>query len=91
MPSRTPARGPSDLNRYAGVGVQFAGTIGVFAYAGYWADGKLGSSPWLMIVGVFLGFGGGLTSLVHKISPSTRPSDAAPVSPPESPKNDDDR
>ena len=75
MPSRPNSRGQRDLNRYAGVGVQFAATIGVFAFAGYWADGKLGSSPWLMIVGVFVGFGGGLASLVSKLSPKSRPTD----------------
>jgi F0F1-type ATP synthase assembly protein I len=91
MPSRTTSRGASDLNRFAGVGVQFAGTIGVFAYAGYWADGKLDSSPWLMIVGVFMGFGGGLVSLVHKLGPRTPVSDSVPDTPPESPTNDDDR
>jgi len=75
MPSRPTPRGPSNLNRYAGVGVQFAATLGVFTYVGYWADGKLGTSPWLMIVGVFVGFGGGLTSLVYKVSPKSRSTD----------------
>lgn len=28
----------------------------VSALVGYWADGYFGSSPWLMIVGVVLGF-----------------------------------
>jgi F0F1-type ATP synthase assembly protein I len=75
MPTRTNSRGQGDLSRYAGVGVQFAATIGVFTFAGYWADGKLDSSPWLMIVGVFVGFGSGLVSLIYKFSPQSRRTD----------------
>jgi F0F1-type ATP synthase assembly protein I len=58
-----------DHFRFAGVGVHFAATIGVFALLGYWADRFLGTSPWLLLVGVFLGFGLGLTSLVAKLGP----------------------
>ena len=75
MPSRTNPRASGDLQRYAGVGVQFAATIGVFTFVGHWADGKLGSSPWLMIVGVFVGFATGLVSLIYKFSPKPRQTD----------------
>ncbi|HED65744.1 MAG TPA: AtpZ/AtpI family protein [Planctomycetes bacterium] len=61
-----------DLYRFAGVGLHFGATIGFFAWLGYWADGKLGSSPWLLLVGVFLGFGLGLWSLVSKFGPRKR-------------------
>jgi len=57
----------ADYARYAGVGCQFGATIVLFAAAGWWLDGKLGSSPWLLIVGVFTGFGGGLYALVKKV------------------------
>jgi F0F1-type ATP synthase assembly protein I len=56
--------------------MQFSAVIGVFAWAGWWLDGKLGSAPWLLIVGVFLGFLGGLISLVSKIPSSTKKSSA---------------
>ena len=56
-----------DMFRYAGVGAHFAATIGLFAWFGYWADGRWGTGPWLLLVGVFLGFGLGLRSLVAKL------------------------
>ena len=71
----TDRRDRGDLSRYAGVGVQFAATIGVFALGGYWLDAKLETGPWLMIVGVFAGFALGLTSLIYKFSPPKEPND----------------
>lgn len=80
MPSRhTDEAGPQarpQAFRYAGLGVQFAAVIGVFAWAGWWVDSKLGSEPWLLIVGVFLGFLGGLISLVSKVPSSTKKKSA---------------
>ena len=57
----------SDYARYGGLGLQFAMTIAVFALGGWWLDGKLGWSPWLLLTGVFLGFFGGLISMVKKV------------------------
>lgn len=57
----------ADYARYAGLGLQFAATIALFALGGWWLDGWLGSSPWLLILGVFTGFMGGLISLVKKV------------------------
>ncbi len=59
----------SVLYRYAGVGTQFAATLGVFGFVGYWLDEKCGSQPWFLLVGIFLGFGLGLYSMVSKLSP----------------------
>ena len=72
----TPATGPygADYARYAGLGLQFAGSIGVFALLGWWLDEKLGTSPWLLLLGVFTGFGGGLYALVKKVPGVTRGS-----------------
>ena len=57
-----------DSIRYAGVGLQFAATMAAFALLGWWIDGKLGSRPWLLLVGVFAGFGLGFYSLVSKFA-----------------------
>lgn len=59
----------SDLYRYAGVGLHFGATIGLFAWVGYLADARMESSPWFLLLGVFLGFGLGLRSLVAKLGP----------------------
>jgi F0F1-type ATP synthase assembly protein I len=73
-----PSEGPlGDLYRYSGMGLQFAAAVGVFALLGHWLDGRLDSSPWLLLIGVFLGFGGGLYSMLKKLPPSSgvRPKD----------------
>ena len=63
-----------DLTRYSGLGVQFAATVGLFAFVGNWLDGHWNSGPWLLITGVFLGFGLGLYSMIEKLPSSARAS-----------------
>ena len=48
-------RQAGNFGKYAGVGIQFAVSIIVFLYAGQWIDGKLGTGPWGMMIGVFVG------------------------------------
>lgn len=67
----TGARRAGDLYRYSGLGMQFAASIIAFAALGWFIDRKLGSMPWLLIVGVFVGFGAGMYSLLKKIGPPT--------------------
>lgn len=57
--------------QYAGAGVQFGLTICLFALLGRWLDGRFDTSPWLLILGVLVGFGGGTYSLLKKVSRST--------------------
>ncbi|MEM6571527.1 MAG: AtpZ/AtpI family protein [Planctomycetota bacterium] len=52
----------------AGAGLQYGLTIGVFALIGIWLDGKLGTSPWLLVAGVVLAVVGGTISLLKKFS-----------------------
>ena len=68
---RSPRVLSSGYARFAGVGIHFAVTILVFAYGGYRLDLWLDSSPWFLLVGVFLGFFGGLVSMVSKIQKVT--------------------
>lgn len=68
--SRPPSPVSNDLFRFAGLGTQFAATLGVFGGLGWWLDTKLGSSPWLLIIGIFAGFGLGLYSMIKKLGPS---------------------
>jgi F0F1-type ATP synthase assembly protein I len=73
MPSSAPnerQRQQSDYVRYAGLGMQFAGTFLLFGAFGYWLDGQLGTRPWLMIVGIALGASGAFWSLVRKVPPA---------------------
>ena len=49
--------------KYAGLGLQFAASILVFLFAGQWLDGKLGTKPLFLIVGVFVGAGAAFYSI----------------------------
>jgi F0F1-type ATP synthase assembly protein I len=77
-----PPRSPRDavalgeLYRYSGLGLQFAAAVAVFTLVGRWLDARLGTSPWLLLFGVFLGLGLGLYSLIKKLpTSSARPRD----------------
>jgi ATP synthase protein I len=68
--------GPS-ASEFAGVGLQFALSIILFLYLGQWLDRKLGTGPWLLIVGVFLGAGLGFYSMYRKLMAAQAREDAA--------------
>ena len=55
---------------WATVGIELAATVFLFGLLGWWLDGRLGSRPWLLIAGVFLGFAGGFVSLLKKVPPA---------------------
>ncbi len=60
--------------RFASLGVQLTASMCVLGYGGYWLDGKLGTYPWLMIIGLLAGAGAGFYSLiltVNKALPSS--------------------
>ena len=44
-----------------GAGTQLAISVAVMFFLGRWADEKLHTAPWLLIGGVILGLGAGLT------------------------------
>ena len=66
VPSGVGSEGPT-AGDFAGVGFQFAFAIILFLYAGQWIDKRLGTSPWLLILGVFSGAGLGFFSMYRKL------------------------
>lgn len=75
-----PARRGSSGSELAGVGIQFGLAVALFALAGNWLDHRLGTSPWLLIVMVFVGAGAAFYSIYRKVfgpgsgtTPSRRP------------------
>jgi len=61
MHAKTPGpggrgRGTQDPARLAGIGIQFAVVLVAFLFAGKWLDDRLGTEPWLLMAGVFVGF-----------------------------------
>jgi ATP synthase protein I len=61
---RTTASGAGE---YLGVGLQFAGAIVLFLFVGQWLDRQLGTDPWLLLLGVFVGAGAGFYSLYRQL------------------------
>jgi F0F1-type ATP synthase assembly protein I len=69
------ATGPSGA-QFASAGLQFAAAIVGFMFLGIWLDRRLGTSPWLLILFVFLGAGGGFYSLYRQLTAAQRRSNA---------------
>jgi ATP synthase protein I len=61
------ARAYRDVAPYLGLGIQLAATIVVCFFIGRWLDQILNTAPWLMIVGAFLGAGGGLYNFLRTV------------------------
>lgn len=49
--------GAGSASRLMGLGFQFLLAILLGLYGGQWLDRRLGSAPWFLIIGVFLGAG----------------------------------
>jgi ATP synthase protein I len=65
------------MSEFAGVGLQFAVSILVFLYLGQWLDRKLGTAPWLLMAGVFLGAGASFYSMYRKLMAAQARDEAA--------------
>jgi F0F1-type ATP synthase assembly protein I len=53
------------LAPYMGLGIQLAAAMVAFGALGWWLDGKFGTTPWLLIVGIMLGATGGMIHLIR--------------------------
>lgn len=58
--------------RYSALGLQFVVAMCLLGWVGNWVDGKLGTYPLLMILGIFLGAAGSFVSLLSSIPPVQR-------------------
>jgi ATP synthase protein I len=66
-PKRDDREGVHEMARFAGVGIQFAGSIVLFLFIGRWLDGRLGTEPFLLLLGVFVGAGAGFYSMYRQL------------------------
>jgi F0F1-type ATP synthase assembly protein I len=57
------------------VGLGFAASVALFLFLGMWADGRLGTSPWLLILGAFIGGAAGFWSMYRKLVVAPRRND----------------
>ena len=61
----------SPASAYAGAGFQFAFSLLLFFFVGRWADQRLGTAPWLMLVGMVVGGSAGFYSMYKKLMAAT--------------------
>ena len=61
---------------YLGLGLQFGLAIILFMFVGKWLDARLGTSPWLLILGVFVGAAGGFYSIYRRLMEDQKREDA---------------
>jgi F0F1-type ATP synthase assembly protein I len=71
--SGPPKRGSTDAgldnSSLAGMGVQFLVAILLFLFIGKWLDSRLGTSPWLLILGVFSGATASTVAMYRRVFP----------------------
>lgn len=61
----TPEAEPTTVSvaRYSGLGLQWALAVALFMAAGRWLDKRIGTDPYLTVVGAFVGGAAGFYSL----------------------------
>jgi ATP synthase protein I len=57
---------------FAGAGFELAGCILLGLFAGQWVDKRLGTAPWLLILGVFIGAAAGIFNLYRILTTAER-------------------
>ena len=63
------------IGRLGGLGVQFAVTVALCVAAGWWADGELGTSPWLLLAGALAGAVAAFYQVCRALTSGDRPKD----------------
>lgn len=58
--------------RYAGLGLQFAISILLFLFVGQWLDGRFGTKPLFLYLGVFTGAGAAFYSMYRSLMADQR-------------------
>ncbi len=71
-PGETSRPNQNSWRRVAGIGFDFAGAVGGFAFVGFWIGRHYGSERWGVLVGAVLGLIGGLYNLVRQALRASR-------------------
>ena len=58
----------------AGAGIEFLGAILIGVFAGQWLDKKLGTAPWLLVLGTFICAAAGFLHLYRTLTTAQRHS-----------------
>jgi F0F1-type ATP synthase assembly protein I len=60
------------LGPYLGLGIQLAATVAIMTFIGYWLDGKLNTSPYLLIICSIIGIFAALYNFIKTIASSQK-------------------
>jgi F0F1-type ATP synthase assembly protein I len=55
------------MARFSGYGLTLAMATAAFLFLGWWADGKLGTTPWLTLFGALVGAAGGFYHILQHL------------------------
>jgi ATP synthase protein I len=58
------------------LGIQLAAAVVVFFFIGDWLDSKFGTSPWLKLLGIFIGTTGGFIQFFRSVSKLEKKQDS---------------
>ncbi len=58
--------------QFMGLGLQFVLSLLLFLYIGKWVDARLGTSPWFLILGVFIGASAAFYSMYRNLMAAQR-------------------
>jgi len=58
--------------KYAQIGLELAVSVLLGFWAGYWLDGKTGTSPWLMLGGAAGGMAAGFYLVIKELFPKSK-------------------
>ena len=70
-----------EMGKYLGLGLQFAASVGLLTFGGYWLDGRVGTLPLFTVLGALLGFIGATLSLVRQVPSGRGPDRGDPPTP----------
>jgi F0F1-type ATP synthase assembly protein I len=76
-PRKGPTNDPLDTSSLAGLGFQFLVAILLFLFIGKWLDSRLGTSPWLLILGVVVGATASTVSMYRRVFPPDKTNQAS--------------
>ena len=64
-PQRPIRRDLRTVGRWSAFGIQLVVSVVIGLLAGQWLDGRLGTEPWLAVVGILMGFTAAMVDLVR--------------------------
>ncbi|MGF1511535.1 MAG: AtpZ/AtpI family protein [Myxococcota bacterium] len=68
-------RKATGIARYSALGIELAVSIIGCLLLGSWADARLGTDPWLTLLGIFVGSGLGLRAVIAAAGEASRDTD----------------